>query len=151
MKIRMIAMALAPLIAALSYAQSRPANQAMLPNNPTLIGIWRGQMENLPVVTLTITDEGGGLSGAVLFYLWKRPDVSQPWTASPGTPEPLLNPKFDGKTLTFEMSHRHAHPPKSLSDPPVPFHLTLTGLDKAELVNEHEGPAPGLTMVRTDY
>jgi hypothetical protein len=149
MKIRMIALALAQLIAVPSVAQSRPANQAILSNNPSITGVWRGQMGNLPVVTLTITDEGGGLSGAVLFYLLKRQDVNQPLTASPGTPEPLFSLKFDGKKLAFDMSHRRAHPPGSLSDPPVSFHLTLTGPDKAELVNEHEGPP--IAMTRADY
>ena len=89
-----------------------------------VLGVWRATESGVPAVTLTITDEGGKLSGAVLFYLIRR-DTNPP-TSSAGIPEPLLNPHFDGKVLTFEVSHRRAHPPRTLSDPPVKFRLTLT-------------------------
>jgi hypothetical protein len=61
----------------------------------------------------------------------------------------MLNPKFDGKTLTFQISLRRAHSPGSLNDPPMPFHLTIVGSDKAELLNEKEGPP--LTLTRSEY
>jgi hypothetical protein len=59
-------------------------------------------------------------------------------TASPGIPEPLIDPSFDGKTLTFKVCHRHAHPGTE-HDPPVSFHFELEGPDKLIGVN-HEGP-----------
>jgi len=117
--------------------------------NAPINGVWRGQMNGLPAVTLLVTDEGGSLVGGVLFYLQKRADEKSPWTSTPSLPEPMLNPKFDGKTLTFQVSHRRAHPPESLSDPPRPFHLRLAGPDKAELVNGKEGPP--LTLTRSVY
>ena len=117
--------------------------------NAPINGVWRGQVNGLPAVTLVVTDEGGSLAGGVLFYFRQRANENSPWTATPGLPEPLLNPKFDGKTLTFQISHRRAHPPGSLNDPPVPFHLTLVGPDKAELLNQSEGPA--LRLTRSEY
>jgi len=36
-----------------------------------------------------------------------------------------------------------------LNDPPVPFHLTLKGPDKAELLNQKEGPP--LMLTRSEY
>ena len=117
--------------------------------NAPINGVWRGQMNGLPVVTLLVTDEGGSLVGGVLFYFHQRANENSPWTATPGLPEPMLNPKFEGKTLTFQISHRRAHPPGSLNDPPMPFHLTLVGPDKAELLNEKEGPS--LTLTRSEY
>ena len=60
----------------------------------------------------------------------------------------MIQPSFDGKTLSFKVSHRYAHPPRTLNDPPVSFRLELTGPDKAKLL------APeGLTldMVRQKY
>ena len=113
--------------------------------------------DGFPFVTLTIDNETGNLSGAVLFYL-HRCNEGQPVTSTPESPEPLINPKFDGKTLTFQVSHRRAHPPGSLNDPPVSFHLTLTGIDKAGLINESDlsstketAASTGLPMTRADY
>jgi hypothetical protein len=37
-------------------------------------GVWRAQMEGLPALTMTISDEGGELTGAILFYLIRRDD-----------------------------------------------------------------------------
>jgi hypothetical protein len=104
--------------------------------NP-IVGIWRCEMHGLPAVTLTVTDEGGNLTGAALFYL-HRTEQGQAETATAGVPEPLFHPRFDGKTLTFEVSHRRAHPPGSLEDAPIVFQLKLDGTDKAELVNANE-------------
>ena len=85
-----------------------------------------------------------------------RATVNDPWTSRPATAaEPILNPMFDGKTLRFMVSHKRAHPPRTLNDPPSHFHLTLMGPNQAGLVNETEaGPGdagPGLPMVRSDY
>jgi hypothetical protein len=117
-----------------------------------VLGIWRCQMEGLPAVTLTLTNEGGTLTGAVLFYLHRR-EPGQLVTATPGVPEPLFNPTFDGKTLTFQVSHRRAHPPGSLDDAPVTFSLKLDGTDKAELANEsaNDPNAPEYVLMKSAY
>jgi hypothetical protein len=108
--------------------------------NDAIVGIWRAEYDNLPAATLNITDEAGPLQGAMLFYLIRR-DEGKPPTSSPGIPEPLFNPRFDGKKLTFQLSHKHAHA-DSTSDPPVTFELVLTGPDEANLVRiPQDGPA----------
>ena len=117
--------------------------------NAPINGVWRGQMNGLPAVTLVVTDEGGSLVGGMLFYFAQRANENSTWTVTPGLPEPILNAKFDGKMLTFQISHRRAHPSGSLNDPPMPFRLTLVGLEKAELLNEKEGPP--LTLTRSEY
>jgi len=101
-------------------------------------------------VDLVITDEGGGLHGAILFYLHKRPDTNASYTSTPGLPEPLLNLQVADQTLRFRVSHRRAHPPGSLHDVPKNFHLKLTGPDQAQLANDSER-SPGLNMKRADY
>lgn len=151
MKTRTFATLLALLLGAgLNFAQNTQAPPA------SLVGVWRGQMDNLPAVTLTIRNEGGKLSGAIMFFLHVRATVNDPWTSRPATAaEPILDPVFDGKTLTFLVSHKYAHPPRTLNDPPSHFHLTLIGPDHAGLVNETESASadagPGLPMVRSDY
>jgi hypothetical protein len=114
-----------------------------------IVGIWRGQLDNLPAVTLNITEEAGPLQGAILFYLIRRDEGKAP-TSSPGIPEPLFNPRFDGKSLTFQLSHRHAHANTS-SDPPITFRLELTGPDEANLVRVPQDGPPSLRMVRDKH
>jgi hypothetical protein len=136
MNSRLISMMVAITMGAAGAAQVA-ADQ---PANP-ILGIWRCQMHGLPAVTLTVTDEDGSLTGAVLFYLHKG--TGQAETATPGVPEPLFHPSFDGKTLTFEVSHRRAHPPQTLEDAPMRFEVKLDGAgadgkEKAELMNPSE-------------
>jgi hypothetical protein len=155
MKHKIAALALIPTIAALVvFAQNRRPDMSLQPDHKTLTGVWRGQMDGLPAVDLVLTDEGGSLSGAALFYFHFRKTVNDPYTSTPGLPEPLFNLHFDGTTLRFQVSHRRAHPPRTLSDAPIWFRLTLLDRDKATLVNETE-PAtekgPGLVMTRSDY
>ena len=108
-------------------------------------------MDGLPVMTLTVTDEGGSLSGAILFYMIRR-EEGKPPTASAGIPEPLLQPKFDGKDLTFQVSHRRAHPPRTLNDPPVNFRLRVTGPERGALTQGKAPPSDdGLPIVRDKY
>jgi hypothetical protein len=115
-------------------------------------GVWSAQMDGLPAIALVITDEGGSQNGAVLFYFHQRKTGNDPWTSTAGLPEPIFNIHFNGKSLEFQVSHRRAHPPRTLSDPPASFHLTLTDANHAELVNENEGErGPTLVLVRSDY
>ena len=149
---RTFVLALAPLLAAAAVTaqciSSPPASQSSL---SAVTGVWRGQMDGLPEVALVITSESGSLSGAALFYLHMRKTVNDPYISTPGLPEPLFHPQFDGKTLTFQISHRRAHPPGSLSDPPVTFTLTLIGPDRAKLANRSETAGPPMIMARSDY
>jgi hypothetical protein len=156
MKFRIATLALGLLLAfaslspaASAFAQSNPP-PAQQPDRMPFTGVWRGQAEGLPALTLVLTDEGGSLSGAVLFYLHMRKSVNDPWTSTPGLPEPLLHLNLDGNTLTFQVSHRRAHPPRTLPDPPVTFTLTLNNDGTALLANQSEH-APGLPLTRTDY
>jgi hypothetical protein len=147
----MIPFALAPiLIAALAFGQTnspQPPQTSLAP----LTGVWRGEFDNLPGIDMVLSSEGGQLTGAVLFYLHMRKTASDPYISTPGLPEPMFNLQFDGKTLRFQVSHHRAHPPRTLADPPVRFHFTLTGPDKAELVNESEDSGRAFPMSRSAY
>lgn len=115
------------------------------------VGVWRGEFDGLPGVDIVISDEGGQMTGGILFYLHLRRDVNSPYTSKPGLPEPMFAMQLEGKTLSFQVSHRHAHAPGSLNDPPVHFHLSLMEPGKAVLANENEGSGPPLVLIRSDY
>jgi hypothetical protein len=141
----------AALIAAVVIVQSSsrdvsasPSNQAQ--NREAIEGVWRAQIDGLPAVTLNVTYETGSLNGAILFYLLRR-DPGKAETSTPGIPEPLIDPKFDGLTLSFSVSHRRAHPPASFHTPPMQFRLHLTEPNHAELTNESE-PSPKVEVQR---
>lgn len=36
-------------------------------DNSAVVGVWRGELDNLPGATLNVTDEAGSLQGAILF------------------------------------------------------------------------------------
>jgi hypothetical protein len=144
------ALVLPLLVAATSFSQTTVAkSSATAPGDASVLGVWRAQLDGLPWVTLTLTDEGGTLAGAILFYLHMRQRGGQV-TSTPGIPEPMLNPLFDGKVLTFKVSHRRAHPPESLSSAPVAFRLELPTNGHGSLVNDSE-PGPAATLERSDY
>ena len=113
-----------------------PLKLASAENSP-IVGVWKAKMDSLPFLTLTVEEENGKLIGAVLFFFLRR-DPNGSTTASPGIPEPLINPSFDGKTLTFKVSHRHAHPGTE-NDPPVNFKFELQSSGKLVAV-DHDGP-----------
>ena len=87
----------------------------------------------------------------MLFYFHFRKTVNDPWTSTPGLPEPMFDLRMDSDTLHFEMSHRRAHPPGTLNDPPMHFDLRLTDPNQAELVNENECGARPFVMVWAEY
>lgn len=105
-----------------------------------LLGVWRGSLGSVPAVTLNVEREGPNLVGAILFYSIRRgQDGTQ--TSSPGIPEPILHPIFDGSTLAFKVSHKNAHPPRTLNDPPVQFQFTISGPGRALLKSKELPPA----------
>jgi hypothetical protein len=104
-----------------------------------IVGPWTGTMDGLPALRLVVQENNGNLTGAVLFYLIRREPGAAP-VASPGFPEPMIAPVFDGKTLIFKIDHRYAHPPRTLNDPPVNFRLEVSGTDKARLFSAELPP-----------
>jgi hypothetical protein len=130
----------------LAAALGVPATTADSP----IEGTWRGRIHDLPAVVLTVKKDGGKLSGTILFYFLRRNTEHDPWQVDTkhSIPLPLIDPKFDGKTISFQVSHKEAHPPRTLNDPPSSFQMRLTGKGEGELLNLTENQGPGLKMVR---
>src|SRR5262245_22068804 len=105
------------------------------PGNYAPLGVWKGDMYGVGAVTLDLQEQGGKLNGTILFYLI-RDHGGKPPGAFLVTPEPLIDPTFDGKVLAFKVSHKNAPPPRTLNDPPVSFRLELINGNKARLTRE---------------
>jgi hypothetical protein len=114
-------------------------------------GVWRGKIDGLPGIAMVLTDEGGSLTGAVVFYFHTRATANAPYTVHDGLPEPIFHVHRAGNRLDFDISHRRAHPPGSLQDPPSHFRFIVTGPDKAEFVNVTEDSKMSFPLERSDY
>jgi hypothetical protein len=68
-------------------------------NIVTPLGVWRGTLDGLPGVTLTLANDTGELGGTVVFYgingESRKIVIVEPHT--------LLHPKLEGDTLSFQI------------------------------------------------
>ena len=123
---------------------SGPAQRA---DTSSVIGSWSCNIYGVKAVTLKIREEQSELKGDVLFYLIRHND-GKPARSLPGTAEPLIEPRFDGKVLRFKVSHRNAHPPQTLNDPPVIFVFELLKPNSARLTREGGEPDSSCELTR---
>jgi hypothetical protein len=74
-------------------------------------GVWRGSWHNVPAVTINLQQQGERLSGTVSFNRIFKSDNG--FESEAATQEvPLVNPRFDGKRLLFELQvPDEIHPP----------------------------------------
>jgi hypothetical protein len=63
------------------------------------LGVWRGTLDGLPGVTLTLADDTGEIGGTVVFYAIN----GEPRRIALIEPHILLHPKLEGNTLSFQM------------------------------------------------
>src|SRR5229473_1275738 len=67
-------------------------------------GTWQGRENDLPSVELTIHVNNGGVTGSIGFYFQTR-GTDGKWHLGQKYTVPLLSPKLEGCTLTFETIH----------------------------------------------
>ena len=117
-----------------------------------IAGTWQGRIHDLPAIRLTLRETSGRLSGNIVFYMIRN-DGSGYYedSKSAGPPTELTNLRFDGRTLTFEVSHRQAHPPSTLNDTePVRFQMDLTGKDEGRLKRLNYGADESPLIMRRE-
>jgi biopolymer transport protein ExbD len=141
----LIAVILAVSISPSVAAQSAPA----APADASFAGTWEGKMNGLPGISLNIQEGSGTLGGSVVFYFQKRSDPNSPWQVVRGSAVPMVSPRVEGKTLTFEVQHHVCHGCTELG-PNVRFRMTLTGSDEARLwkLDETTDSDKGLELTR---
>jgi len=109
-------------------AQSEPR----VPGKSSFAGTWEGKMNDLPGIDLKINEAGGKVSGAIVFYYQERSNANERWRTAGESPAPLLVPRMEGKTLTFEVQHHKCHGCADVG-PKVKFRMELTGPNEARL------------------
>ena len=62
-------------------------------------GVWHVQETNKPGVVITLADDGGALTGTIVFDVWQRQSNEHLATE----PRILVNPHLEGNTLAFQV------------------------------------------------
>ncbi|HEU4391839.1 MAG TPA: hypothetical protein VFV34_28895 [Blastocatellia bacterium] len=102
-----------------------------------LIGTWQGRFEGLPAVDLTIKIDANKLSGVAVLYTMV--DVGSGPEVDDKEEQPIIEPRFDGKALTFKIKRKSEEQILELV-------MTLVGKDEAEL-QQRGGPDIDPTMI----
>jgi hypothetical protein len=130
------------IASALTVADS--SFQAGQSQNGAIVGTWQGKFEkeNLPAITLIIREEGDKLTGSVISYKYRTDNEGHP-ELEKRYEEPLTDPKFDGKILSFKMKFE-VEEGKTVE---LAQEMRLLGGDKAE-VNEVGNANDSIKMTR---
>ncbi|SRR5258706_10434704 len=128
-------------------------NQKGVGADGSFAGTWEGKMNDIPGVKLTIGESKGKLSGLMVFYFQEREDENSPWHVSAEHPVPILVPRVENKTLSFEVQHHKCHDCAELG-PNVKFRMELVGPNEARLWNldgsADKDPGPGMKLLRSN-
>lgn len=134
--------------ATLAIAQS----SAVVHANSSFAGTWEGKLNDIPGIDLKIDEADGRISGTIVFYLQERTDTNGPWHVAAEHPVPLLSPRVEAKTLTFEVQHHTCHDCAELG-PNVKFRVDVAGPNELRLwklddPETHKDLGPGLKLIR---
>jgi hypothetical protein len=88
-----ISTSLALLIACAGHAQST--------NHTSWLGVWQGELEGQPAVTLTLAEEDGELGGTVVLNMISREGGTPHVIGS--TVHMVMHPSVEGNTLSFDV------------------------------------------------
>jgi hypothetical protein len=107
-------------------------------------GQWQGRVNHMPAVTLKVGDDAGKLSGTAIFFVVK--DQGSGPQVIGQLQVPMLNPRFDGRALLFEINQDRPNSPPGAARAVVRFKMKLLGSDEGELVKA--GETSGVRMKR---
>ena len=113
------------------------AVSAVTSDSPTA-GTWTAQLHDQPCIKLTVNDQGGKLSGDIIFYFLALEDGA--WKVKGDAHVDLINPRLDGKTFVFEVPHAKKHGSTDPADQEIKtFRMQLTGKNEAVFKNAADG------------
>jgi hypothetical protein len=91
--LKRISSSLALLIACAGHAQST--------NHTSWLGVWQGELEGQPAVTLTLAEDNGELGGTVVLNMVSREGGTPHVIGS--TVHMVTHPSIEGNTLSFDV------------------------------------------------
>jgi len=142
--------ALAALTCAATFAIAQ--SSAVPHTNSPFAGTWEGKLNGLPGIDLKIDEADGRISGTIVFYFQERSDTDSPWHVAAQHPVPLLSPRVEAKTLTFEVQHHICHDCAELG-PNARFRVDVAGPNELRLwklddQRTDKDPGPGSKLIR---
>jgi len=107
-----------------------------------IAGTWQGKMEDVPVVTLTVKDDHGKLSGTVISYKIIS-NGNGPQVAGKSSTD-MIDPRLDGKIFSYQI--------KASNGDLLSYQMELTGKDEGEFKGKFTttggGEPPEIKMIR---
>lgn len=103
----------------------------------SIVGTWTGKVNDQPAVELTVRGDSGPLEGTIVLY---RPER--------GSEEPLVDPRFDGRILSFRVAPADAHAVNPDAEPIV-FRFTMAGPQEGELVRSYQDEETHFHLLKT--
>jgi hypothetical protein len=107
-------------------------------SNSPIAGTWTARLHDQPCIKLTVSDNGGKLSGSIIFYFLVLENGS--WKVRGAAAVDLINPRLEGKTFVFEVPHAKKHGSTAPADQEIKtFRMRLTGKNRAVFKNAADG------------
>jgi hypothetical protein len=120
-------------MAVATVAAAQPTNES------AWLGVWQGELDGQPSVTLTLADDTGDLGGTVVLNIIQK-ENGQPHVVAM-EPHVLLNPHVDGDVLSFQF--------RKLQGGMLDFTVKLSAAGKATIHCSNCGAdAPTVDLVR---
>ena len=69
--------------------------------HPAWTGVWQGNLDGVPAVTLTLANDAGEANGTIVFHAIKKENGhAYSFSTEPHT---LIHPRIEGNTLSFQV------------------------------------------------
>jgi hypothetical protein len=112
--------------------------------DPAIVGTWTAKMHGLPAIKMTVKENGGRLSGNIIFYFLMLEEGT--WKVKGEAATEMIDPQLKGETFEFKVPHSKRHGSTAPADQEIKaFRLYLAGPNEAVFKNADNGQDLKLT------